>query len=112
MGTQNDHELAIRRVIASIPAGKVATYGQVAEAAGYPHYHRQVAQVLRKYGDTLPWHRVLGAGGAIKTARPWAQEQRLLLQMEGVAFRGSRVDMTNFGVRLRVPERGSKHSRL
>jgi methylated-DNA-protein-cysteine methyltransferase-like protein len=86
-------ESAIRQAIRSIPRGKVATYGQVAEAAGYPRYHRQVAQVLRKYGDALPWHRVLGSGGQIKTKCDGGFEQRMRLQMEGVNFRGSRVDM-------------------
>lgn len=95
------HEMAIRRVIASIPSGSVATYGQVAEAAGYPHYHRQVAQVLRKYGESLPWHRVLGAGGHIKTGPSSALEQRIRLQMEGVRFRGARVDMALCAAYLR-----------
>src|SRR4051794_22586412 len=100
MAAKHDHESAIRRVIASIPTGKVATYGQVAEAAGYPHYHRQVAQVLRKYGDSLPWHRVLGAGGQIKTGLDSALEQRMRLRMEGVSFRGARVDMKRCGASL------------
>ncbi|MGA8029806.1 MAG: MGMT family protein [Bryobacteraceae bacterium] len=86
-------ESAIRGAIRRIPRGKVATYGQVAEAAGYPRYHRQVAQVLRKWGYALPWHRVLGAGGQIKCKRDGAFEQRLRLEMEGVRFRGSRVDV-------------------
>ena len=86
-------ENAIRRTIRSIPRGEVATYGQVAEAAGYPRYHRQVAHILRECGDTLPWHRVLGAGGQLKTRRDSALEQRFRLEMEGVRFRGSRVDM-------------------
>jgi methylated-DNA-protein-cysteine methyltransferase-like protein len=86
-------ETAIRRVIRLIPRGKIATYGQIAEAAGYPRYHRQVAQVLRKWGDGLPWHRVLGSGGQIKCTRDGGFEQRLRLEMEGVRFRGSRVDV-------------------
>jgi methylated-DNA-protein-cysteine methyltransferase-like protein len=86
-------ETAIRRAIRLIPGGKIATYGQVAEAAGYPRYHRQVAQVLRKCGDGLPWHRVLGSGGQIKCKRDGGFEQRLRLEMEGVRFRGSRVDI-------------------
>src|ERR1700729_1098459 len=58
---------AFRRVIFSIPAGKVSTYGRVAAAAGYPLYHRAVARLLRTDPpDHLPWHRVVGAGGAIK----------------------------------------------
>jgi methylated-DNA-protein-cysteine methyltransferase-like protein len=90
----NVMETAIRRAIRKIPRGKIATYGQVAEAAGYPRYHRQVAQVLRKCGEALPWHRVLGAGGRIKCKRAGALEQRMRLEMEGVRFRGSRVDVT------------------
>ncbi len=86
-------DAAIRRVIRQIPRGRVATYGQVAAAAGYPLYHRQVAQVLRQVGGRLPWHRVLGAGGQIKLRRDTALEQRRLLEMEGVRFRGARVDM-------------------
>lgn len=85
---------AIRSAIRRIPRGKVATYGQVAEAAGYPRYHRQVAQVLRKWGATLPWHRVLGSGGQIKCKQDGGFEQRMRLEMEGVRFRGSRVDVT------------------
>jgi methylated-DNA-protein-cysteine methyltransferase related protein len=93
--TRNPEQMqtAIRRAILLIPAGKIATYGQIAEAAGYPRYHRQVAQVLRKCGDELPWHRVLGSGGQIKCKRDGGFEQILRLKMEGVRFRGSRVDL-------------------
>jgi len=87
------YEEAIRRVILRIPRGKVATYGQVAAEAGYPGYHRQVVQVLQRAHGSLPWQRVLGAGGAILVPPAWVQEQRLLLEMEGVRFRGRRVDM-------------------
>lgn len=83
----------MRAVILQIPAGKVATYSQVAAAAGYPLYHRQVVQLLRKYGDALPWQRVVGAGGVIRLKRDMAREQRLRLEMEGVRFRGSRIVM-------------------
>jgi methylated-DNA-protein-cysteine methyltransferase-like protein len=41
----------------------------------------------------LPWHRVLGAGGAIKLHGDYAVEQRLRLEAEGVSFRGRRVNM-------------------
>lgn len=84
---------AIRQAIRQIPRGKVATYGQVAAAAGYPLYHRQVVKVLNKAGNALPWQRVVGAGGAIKLRYGSGQEQRMRLEMEGVRFRGKRVDM-------------------
>jgi methylated-DNA-protein-cysteine methyltransferase-like protein len=87
-------EAAFRRAIRQIPRGKVATYGQVAAAAGYPLYHRQVAQLLRASPvGSLPWQRVLGSGGAIKLRGEAALEQRMRLEMEGVRFRGKRVDM-------------------
>ena len=85
---------AFRRVILAIPKGKVATYGQVAAAAGYPRYHRAVARFLRTSAlDRLPWHRVLGAGGEIKLPLEAGAEQRLRLRMEGVTFRGKKVNL-------------------
>jgi methylated-DNA-protein-cysteine methyltransferase-like protein len=89
-----DWVTAIRATIRSIPRGKVSTYAQVAEAAGYPGYHRQVAQVLNRSGEGLPWQRVLGAGGVIKTSLETALDQRIRLEMEGVKFKGRRVDMS------------------
>jgi methylated-DNA-protein-cysteine methyltransferase-like protein len=83
----------MRKAIRQIPRGKVATYGQVAAAAGYPLYHRHVAQLLRREGNALPWQRVVGAGGAIKLRYDAGLEQRTRLEMEGVRFRGKRVDM-------------------
>jgi methylated-DNA-protein-cysteine methyltransferase related protein len=85
---------AFRKTIRQIPKGKVATYAQVAAAAGYPLYHRQVAQLLQKSpSGSLPWQRVVGAGGQIKLRYEAAMEQRMRLEMEGVRFRGKRVDM-------------------
>ncbi len=88
-----DWASAIRATILSIPRGKVSTYALVAEASGYPGYHRQVAQVLNRHGHGLPWQRVLGSGGQIKTSRATAMDQRTLLELEGVKFKGRRVDM-------------------
>lgn len=83
------------RVIRSIPKGRVATYGQVAAAAGYPLYHRAVARLLRiNPPESLPWQRVLGAGGQIKLPGIAGREQKLRLKMEGVKFLGGKVDMS------------------
>jgi methylated-DNA-protein-cysteine methyltransferase related protein len=78
--------------IRSLPKGKVSSYGAIARAAGWIGGARQVARVLSQVPG-LPWHRVLGSGGAIKCPGEYALEQRFRLQMEGVAFRGKRVDM-------------------
>ena len=86
-------DAAFRKAVRSIPKGKVATYGQVAAAAGYPLYHRHVAQLLQRAGGALPWQRVVGAGGEIKLKHEAGLEQRTRLEMEGVRFQGKRVDM-------------------
>ena len=87
-------DAAFRRIIRSVPKGKVSTYGKVAAAAGYPLYHRAVAKLLRTAAlDGLPWQRIVGAGGEIKLRGEAAAEQRLCLGIEGVKFRGKRVNM-------------------
>jgi len=78
--------------IRSLPKGRVSTYGAIARAAGWAGAARQVVRVLRQV-DGLPWHRVVGAGGAIKCPGESAAEQRFRLRMEGVTFRGMRVNM-------------------
>jgi len=77
-----------------IPRGKVATYGSVARAAGYPRNARQVAWALRAAHGAIPWHRVVGAGGEIKLRGAPGLEQRLRLQNEGVTFRGRCIRMS------------------
>jgi methylated-DNA-protein-cysteine methyltransferase-like protein len=92
-----ERDIAFRKMILSIPAGKVSTYGGVAAAAGYPRYHRAVARLLRTDPvDQLPWHRILGAGGEIKLRGDAAHEQRARLKLEHVEFDGKRVDMDRF----------------
>jgi methylated-DNA-protein-cysteine methyltransferase related protein len=88
----DDKRGRVVRVIRSLPAGKVSSYGAVARAAGWAGAARQVVQTLRQVPG-LPWHRVVGAGGAIKLTGESGAEQRFRLRMEGVAFRGARVDM-------------------
>ena len=90
----------VRAIIAQIPSGKVATYGQIAEYAGDPRGSRQVVWVLRSFSrkDNLPWHRVVNAKGTISLPRGAGyEEQRTLLEEEGVVFdeRG-RIDFERY----------------
>ena len=97
MRADEPRDIAFRRIILSIPPGKVSTNGRVAAAAGYPRLHRAVARLLRTDPtDQLPWHRVLGVGGEIKLKGSAAKEQRARLKLEGSRFRGVRVDMDRF----------------
>jgi len=88
-------------VIAAIPEGKVASYGQVAALAGNPRGARQVARFLRSMSDKydLPWQRVVNAKGMIALPEPHSNHQRAILEAEGVEFDPKgRIDMTRFGI--------------
>jgi methylated-DNA-protein-cysteine methyltransferase-like protein len=104
----------IRAAVRRIPYGKVATYGEVARAAGYPRAARRVALALKQTGDSLPWHRVLASGGKISLPGTSGMEQRLRLEAEGVQFSGRAVRMDLHGHvfrRVRRPaKRGSPRS--
>ncbi|HVX45040.1 MAG TPA: MGMT family protein [Mycobacteriales bacterium] len=77
-------------VVERIPAGRVMSYGDIAEYLGSPA-PRRVGQVMFRYGASVPWHRVLRADG---TPAPQIREEQLaLLRAEGVPIRGSRVQM-------------------
>ncbi len=82
---------AIIAQIRRIPRGKVATYGDVAYAAGYPGSARQVAWALHSCPPGVPWHRVIGSEGKILCTAELGLEQRMRLQAEGVRFMGLRV---------------------
>jgi len=87
-----DKRARVVRCIRGLPAGMVSSYGALAKAAGWAGAARQVVRILQQVPG-LPWHRVVGSGGAIKLCGENAAEQRFRLRMEGVTFRGSRVDM-------------------
>jgi methylated-DNA-protein-cysteine methyltransferase-like protein len=81
------------RQVRGVPRGRVATYGDVAYAAGYPGAARQVAWALHQGHGDVPWQRIVGAGGAILCTGELGLEQRMLLKAEGVAFIGLKVNM-------------------
>ena len=80
------------RQVRRIPKGKVATYGDVAYAAGFPGAARQVVWALHS-SSGVPWQRVVGSGGKILLTGEHGFEQRMRLEGEGVAFHGLRIDM-------------------
>lgn len=91
----DDFAYAVLSAVTEIPAGKVATYGQIARLIGYPKNARLVARVLSHadyYGD-YPCHRVVNASGRL--APGWAA-QATPLQAEGVAL----IDATHVSLKL------------
>ena len=93
---------AILTVIARVPRGKVVSYGQVARMAGRPGAARMVGWALHAVpqGASVPWQRVINAGGGISPRGGGAEAalQKRMLEAEGVRFdaRG-RVDLSRFG---------------
>ncbi|WP_237054688.1 MGMT family protein [Microbulbifer sediminum] len=88
----------ICRVLAEVPCGRVITYGDLAEMAGFPRAARLAGQTLRRLPEDsrLPWHRVINAQGRISLPDPGAQHQRKRLEQEGVVFVGGRVDLAQY----------------
>jgi methylated-DNA-protein-cysteine methyltransferase-like protein len=91
-------------VVRRVPAGRVATYGQVARLAGLGPNARLVGYALHALPERclVPWHRVINARGEISLTPMGGADvtQRLRLEREGVCFDGrGRVDLSNFGWR-------------
>ena len=99
LGETDGTHSRIHRVVARIPRGRVATYGQVARLAGLAGQARLVgyAMAALPFGTRIPWQRVVNAQGAISLPGKSAERQRGLLEEEGVRFdaRG-RIDLDKF----------------
>jgi methylated-DNA-[protein]-cysteine S-methyltransferase len=79
-------------VVRRIPPGRVATYGDVAKAAGRPLAHRAVGNIMRTCGATdVPAHRVIAAAGRLGGYGGNLELKRNLLRAEGVRVIGSRI---------------------
>lgn len=90
----------IWQVLASIPKGKLATYGQIAKLCGYPGYARYVGHTLKQLpqGTGLPWHRVINAKGQISFPKESDayRIQRTRLEQEGIAFDGEKISLKRY----------------
>jgi methylated-DNA-protein-cysteine methyltransferase related protein len=105
-GNANVSRKSIYAAVRRIPRGRVATYGDVAAAAGLEGHARQVGYALHDLppGSNVPWHRVINAKGEIspRSAGDSHELQRLLLEAEGVEFDlAGRVDLKKFRRKIR-----------
>lgn len=110
----------IYQVVALIPYGRVATYGQIARLAGLPRHARLVGYALNRLSadNDLPWHRVVNSQGSISLPvidhaidqnandkesvqqKPSEQgssaNQKTLLEQEGVVFINNRINLSHY----------------
>ena len=87
----------INKIVASVPVGKVTTYGDIAKAIGMRSSARYVGWVLNSGKGNLevPAHRVVNRNGEL-TGRmhfPTPTYMREMLESEGITFVGDTVDM-------------------
>ena len=110
------HDPRMQRILAtvdSIPARRVATYGQVARLADLPGQARQVGYALHALPDDqdVPWQRVINAQGRVspRGEPEWEDVQRQMLECEGVRFDDSgRTALSRYQWKPRDP--GSRDS--
>ena len=104
MEMQMDFYKKMRLVCLRIPAGTVATYGQIALLCGRPSHARQTGHGLKLglAGNDIPAHRVVNAKGELSGAGYFETPdlQKLLLQKEGVETvrtgNGWKVDLKKY----------------
>jgi methylated-DNA-protein-cysteine methyltransferase-like protein len=89
VSAESDFERRVRRVLKGLKPGEVATYGEVAEEAGYPRGARAVGNLLKRSSEGLPWWRVVRADGSL--AARHRREQGELLESEGIRVRDARA---------------------
>ena len=96
-----NNQVKIWQVVHQIPAGKVASYGQVAKMAGLPGYARYVGYTMKVLpaGTKLPWFRVVNADGAISFKKGSGQYllQKSLLESEGLVLINGRFSIRKYG---------------
>jgi O-6-methylguanine DNA methyltransferase len=92
MESQRSFRLRVLSAVRRIPSGRVATYGDVAKAAGRPRAARAVGNIMRNCSDTsVPCHRVIAAGGKLGGYGRDLFAKRALLLAEGVVVAAGKI---------------------
>ena len=86
--TASSFQRKVYQVVKRIPRGKVMTYKEVAQKAGFPKAYRAVGNVLRKnYNPQIPCHRVIRSDGRIGNYNRGGEKEKMkLLKKEGYAI--------------------------
>ncbi len=97
---ETSRKQVIWQTVCAIPAGSVATYGQVAALAGMTGMARYVGYALASLppGAEVPWHRVINAQGRISfpASSAQAREQTERLRLEGVEVSQGKIRLRRY----------------
>lgn len=95
---------AVWHWVEKIPYGKLATYGQIAQALVPPssidldEYNGSAAQLvgsaMAACPESVPWHRVVNAQARV-SSRADANRQQHLLEAEGLVFYNGKLDLAS-----------------
>ena len=76
----------VEDVVASIPRGKVMTYGQIAAISGNPQAARIVGGIAHFGDPNLPWQRVVNKKGGLASGYPGGRQgHKIALEAEGMS---------------------------
>ena len=82
----------VHDAVRAIPSGRVATYGDVAAAAGRPRAARAVGTLMANCGQRrIPAHRVVASGGLLGGYGGQENTKAALLRAEGIVVAGRRI---------------------
>ncbi|MFD0518423.1 MGMT family protein [Paractinoplanes durhamensis] len=93
--TPQEYVEEVLSLVERIPAGKVMSYGAVADALAEVsgrNSARQIGNIMARHGGGVPWHRVVNSAGRMPPGHEQEARQRLL--SEGVPLKGDRVDVS------------------
>ncbi|WP_203816668.1 MGMT family protein [Paractinoplanes ferrugineus] len=93
--TPQEYVEEVLSLVERIPAGKVMSYGAIADALSEVsgrNSARQVGTIMARHGGGVPWHRVVNSSGRMPPGHEQEARQRLL--SEGVPLKGDHVNMS------------------
>ena len=96
--TPQEYVEEVLALVERIPAGRVMSYGAIADALAEVSGRNsalQVGTIMARHGGGVPWHRVVTSAGRLPPGHE--QEARQLLLADGVPLKGEHVDMSRAG---------------
>ncbi|MCB1137458.1 MAG: MGMT family protein [Leptospiraceae bacterium] len=115
MGAMIEMKKDVLLVVNAVPSGRVVTYGSIAQFLGISPRH--VAFILAglnaQEARTVPWHRVVSAGGWLNRDRKMGDgRQQFELEKEGVTVKNQRLDLQSYQVAIEGLPSGLKGGRI